>query len=963
MNTSGNDTPNFMDKQLSALERSNELLCKRQNELEQKLQEQLQLCERLKKRLREIGSQNRSINAERGNHLREIADMSRIIEKAHEKIFNTAFTAGVITREVMELLNSQSFVWTNFLRYTRRTLLNFSLQGKFHFLRTVLGRILLHKKMQLPSALQGVDRELKLLNAALSELCKEVNLNANLFSAGITLAKNGEEAVTAPPFEAVTQWKQILSSHFGKKLSKQVIISTLLFYDADGKNYMHGGAERYVVELFGILKELGYDAVVVQAGHSNWKLMHKCSYGMLPVVALQSELVFDRFSAVMNEYVEENPCMLVIYSPFLIASPYAAVNSIGISHGIFWDDWHYHRNQETTIFHQNTIRQAFANCHDIVSVDTNTINWFRTMTNDAEINLSYIPNFVDKQEFHPQKNRNCAEIDKIRIVYPRRLYAARGFNLLLEAFPALFDEYPNIELALVGQIDASSENALKKFLASYPERIRHQCCPPEKMPEIYRNADIVLVPTCYSEGTSLSCLEAMASGCAVIATNVGGLPELIINHFNGLLIAPNAKELFNAVKTLLDSPCLRKELARHAVETSDCYKISIWREAWKRILQKKLVFNITPAIEFVQLAAPGMTWNAMKQRPQQLFQALAESGYDATYISDEPEINQALIRDIPSRLHIHPASFIPQLNGKYLYLYFPNIIYHRNFTYGELIKRSDCKIIFDILDDPSIHTNPETGKPDQVFMNNFNLLLEKSDFVITSARQLFEKYHKIRPDMELVFNGVNIEDFYLKVPPKRPEDLPNNGRPVIGYYGALAQWVDFDLIFLAAQTLKNFDFVLIGLNVNEEEIARVTALENVHFLGIKHYDSLADYLWYFDVATIPFKINPVTNAASPIKLFEYCASGTPVVTTNFTEVRQYESLGIQVACSNDDYIAKLKYAAGLKGEELQKMQERLRNIAFCNTWTKRAQIITDMIKKHEKKEQPTIVAQKEIPYV
>lgn len=952
-----------MDKQLTILERSNELLCKRQAELEQQLLEQIQLCERLKKRLREIASQTRSISTERGKHLREIAEMSRIIEKAHEKIFNTAFTAGVITRDVMELLNSQSFVWTNFLRYARRTLLSFSFQGKIHFARTVLRRILLHKKMQLPSALQGVDRELKLLNAALSELCQEVNLNANLFPTGIAVTKDDGDSATAPPFEAVTQWKQIFASHFGKKISKQVIISTLLFYDADGKNYMHGGAERYVVELFGILKGLGYDAAVVQAGHSSWKLMHRCPHGMLPVIALQSDLVFDRFSAVLNEYVEENPCILVIYSPFLIASPYAAVNSIGISHGIFWDDWHYHRNQEVAIFHQNTIRQAFANCHDIVSVDTNTINWFRTMTNDAEVNLSYIPNFVDKHEFYPKKKFACIETDKIRIVYPRRLYAARGFNLLLEAFPKLFDEYPDIELELVGQIDASSEKALKKFLADYPEKVRHQCCPPEKMPDIYRNADIVLVPTCYSEGTSLSCLEAMASGCAVIATNVGGLPELIINRFNGLLIAPNAEELFLAIKTLLNDSELRKNIVRHAIETSACYELSIWRDAWKRILQVKLAVDMKPAIEFVQLAAPGMTWNAMKQRPQQLFQALAQEGYEATYISDEQEVNQALIRDIPPKLHIQPASFVPQLNGKYLYLYFPNIIYHRNFTYGELIKRSDCKIIFDILDDPSIHTNPETGKPDQVFMDNFNMLLEKADFVITSARQLFEKYHKIRPDMELVFNGVNMDDFYLKVSPKRPEDLPNNGRKIVGYYGALAQWVDFDLIFYAAKTLRCFDFVLIGLNVNEEEIARVTSLENVHFLGIKHYDVLADYLWYFDVATIPFKINPVTNAASPIKLFEYSASGTPVVTTSFTEVRQYESQGIQVARDYGDYIAKLEYAAGLKGEELKRMQEKLRKIASHNTWAKRAQIITDMIKAHEKRELVATALQKETPNV
>lgn len=950
----------LLEKTISSLNISNELLSKRQVELETKLACQLQLCERLKKRLREISSQAKSIAEERGNMLQQMTELSQKINKAHEKIFNTTFTAGVVNRAVLEMMNSQSFVWTNFLRYAQRTLFSWSLQGKVHFFRTVSQRLFLKKKMQLPSALAGVDRELAILNAALNELCNEVNLKQQSLPGVLASLPNGEKTFVAPPFEAVTQWKQIFASHLEKSMSKQVIISTLLFYDANGKDYMHGGAERYVVELFGILKEMGYDAVVVQAGNSNWKLMHQSPYGALPVVALQSEFLFESFSCVLNEYVQENPCALVIYSPFLIASPYAAVNAIGISHGIFWDDWHYHLNLETALFHQKAIRQAFANCHDVISVDTNTINWFRTVANDAEVNMTYIPNFVDKKEFFPPAKTRPEK--KVRVVYPRRLYSARGFDLVLEAFPKLFNEFPEMELEFIGQIDDSAAKALKNFLADYKGKVMHRCCPPEEMPEVYRKADIVLVPTCYSEGTSLSCLEAMASGCAVIATNVGGLPELIINRYNGLLIAPAAQDLEEAVRLLLKNSALRRKLGENAIATSDCYELQIWRQTWKKILSVKLSLTVKPAVEFVQLAAPGMTWNAMKQRPQQLFQALAQEGYDSTYLSDEPEVNQALVKDIPSKLHIKPASFIPQLNGKYLYLYFPNIIYHRNFTYGDLIKHSDCKIIFDILDDPSIHTNPETGKPDQVFMDNFNILLRSADFVITSARELFNKYHKLRPDMELVFNGVNMEDFFLKTPPKRPDDLPNNGKKIVGYYGALAQWVDFDLIYEAAKTLSEFDFVLIGLNVNEEQIARVTALDNVHFLGMKHYDVLANYLWYFDVATIPFKINPVTNAASPIKLFEYSASGTPVVTTDFTEVKQYENQGIFIGKDHRDYIEKLRKAAMLSGEELINLQTQLRKIATDNTWAKRAKTMIRMVERKEAAENGKIIG-KDIPNV
>lgn len=211
----------------------------------------------------------------------------------------------------------------------------------------------------------------------------------------------------------------------------------------------------------------------------------------------------------------------MIYSPFLIASLYSAPNSLGISHGIFWDDPHYRVTQETVIFHQKAIRQAIANCHELISVDTNTVNWYRTMCHDAEVKMNCIPNFVNRREFHPLQNAEKRR--KLRIVYPRRLYAARGFNLVLEVFPELFRKYQDIELELIGQIDDNARKQLKDFLGKFRGRVKHRCCPPEEMPEVYRRADIVLVPTCYSEGTSLSCLEAMASGCAVIATNVGGL--------------------------------------------------------------------------------------------------------------------------------------------------------------------------------------------------------------------------------------------------------------------------------------------------------------------------------------------------------------------------------------------------------------------------------------------------------
>lgn len=108
------------------------------------------------------------------------------------------------------------------------------------------------------------------------------------------------------------------------------------------------------------------------------------------------------------------------------------------------------------------------------------------------------------------------------------------------------------------------------------------------MHEVYKEADIVLIPTLYSEGTSLSCLEACATGNAVIATRVGGLCDIIINDFNGYLISPNREALLHAVRTLLDQPELRQRFSTNAMAVAEAFNKRQWKQRWKAAIAKSL---------------------------------------------------------------------------------------------------------------------------------------------------------------------------------------------------------------------------------------------------------------------------------------------------------------------------------------------------------------------------------------
>ena len=108
------------------------------------------------------------------------------------------------------------------------------------------------------------------------------------------------------------------------------------------------------------------------------------------------------------------------------------------------------------------------------------------------------------------------------------------------------------------------------------------------MPRAYQAADISLIPSVHSEGTSLSCLEAMASGNAVIATRIGGLSDLIINNFNGFLIDPRPEELKQAIISLLDNPEQLNLFKKRNPEVALAFSKDLWRHRWLSLLKNKI---------------------------------------------------------------------------------------------------------------------------------------------------------------------------------------------------------------------------------------------------------------------------------------------------------------------------------------------------------------------------------------
>jgi len=365
---------------------------------------------------------------------------------------------------------------------------------------------------------------------------------------------------------------------FVHRIRRVVRIIAPQFFDTSGTKIIFGGAERYLIELVRVIRGLGYEVEVLQPADGDAWVRY---YRDVRVVGVKAHSYFD-IERTIYQSGARRP-LLTIHLAFHSAGPDTIPPAIGISHGVYWDD-PYYRGGDRLQWQRESVLEPLEYLDAVVSVDTNTINWVSASSPRLAEKLVYIPNFVDMSQFHPEQRDDS----RVVIMFPRRLAAPKGFWLMAEIAPGLLADHPEIEVRFIGDASGEEEKEILRLISQYAGRIKWDSLPPDRMPEAYRAADIVLIPTVYAEGTSFSCLEAQASGKPVIATRVGGLPDLILNEYNGLLVEPNAAAVRAAIeRLLLDRPLLER-LAEKALDTARSFRIERWRERWEDILRTYL---------------------------------------------------------------------------------------------------------------------------------------------------------------------------------------------------------------------------------------------------------------------------------------------------------------------------------------------------------------------------------------
>lgn len=184
-----------------------------------------------------------------------------------------------------------------------------------------------------------------------------------------------------------------------------------------------------------------------------------------------------------------------------------------------------------------------------------------------------------------------------------------------------------------------------------------------------------------------------------------------------------------------------------------------------------------------------------------------------------------------------------------------------------------------------------------------------ADQVFATAKPLCERLQAANPASVFIPNGANYERFAQAAQPQpTPPELAKLQGPVFGFVGALQQCICYDLILAAAQARPEWNFVFIGGKKPGVDLEPLAQLQNVYFLGIKPNEELPQYLAHFDVCLNLFAQSDLSKDVSPLKFYEYLATGKPIVSTPQPEqVLQFAPL-IHIAGDADAFIAACQAA-------------------------------------------------------
>ena len=353
-------------------------------------------------------------------------------------------------------------------------------------------------------------------------------------------------------------------------------------------------------------------------------------------------------------------------------------------------------------------------------------------------------------------------------------------------------------------------------------------------------------------------------------------------------------------------------------------------------------------------------WHFRIQRPQHLARSFANTGRRVFYFSnhfvDESEPGYQIEQLDSStalyqiKLHVKGAPaiyFAPptpeqesmlQLSIAKLILDFDAIstisLVQHPYWYSLVKCLPNTFQIYDCMD----HHEGFGNVPEELITIEKKMLREFDLVVVTSC--ILEEFARTYNENVAVIRNAGEYEFFSEAPVETFVDPL--GRKIIGYYGAIAEWFDLDLIRAVAVKNPQILVLLVGNDTINAKNA-LKDLPNVEFTGEVPYLKLPYYLHAFDLCILPFQVIPLTLATNPVKVYEYLAAGKPVVSVDLPEMAQFDNL-VQCASSYDEFVQVVSdYVNKPESKAERRLRQQRQQFAIEQTWHHRVNLLEEVI--------------------
>lgn len=359
---------------------------------------------------------------------------------------------------------------------------------------------------------------------------------------------------------------------------------------------------------------------------------------------------------------------------------------------------------------------------------------------------------------------------------------------------------------------------------------------------------------------------------------------------------------------------------------------------------------------YAVICLPIIEWSFRFQRPQQLMRRFAAAGHRVYYAANhfhggpavkarpvEPNVAEIVLPGDPTANVYHRmptdaeadrmadalAAFRDDqgLSEAVVVVQLP----YWNALAERLRDRFNWPIIYDCMDDHAgFYNNTED------VLRGEARLVAGADLVAASSEGLYRKVVGRARAAILLRNACEYERFHGAGAGRRPKGR----RPVVGYYGAIAEWFDSDLVVEMARLRPDWRFELIGSTLSGDS-GGLELQPNVRLLGERPYADLPRLVRDWDVFIIPFKRVPLTEATNPVKVYEMMATGKPVVAVGLPELLPLADAGlVRLAGDAAAFAGAVEESLAESGAAAA---EARRAFALANTWEARHATLAEAI--------------------